>query len=116
MDTGSCEENAIQQNAGFFRVGAGHVVVQLRLTPKGGRDGIDGIGALADGRRVVLARVRAAPDKGAANAAVEMVLAKAVGVPRSAVSLIAGHTARLKSLRIDGDVLEIVARLEALAG
>jgi uncharacterized protein YggU (UPF0235/DUF167 family) len=116
VETGPREESAIQQNADFFRVGADHVVVQLRLTPKGGRDGIDGIGALADGRRVVLARVRAAPDKGAANAAVEMVLAKAVGVPRSAVSLISGHTARLKSLRIGGDVLEIAARLEALAG
>lgn len=102
--------------ATFFRVGAGHVVVQLRLTPKGGSDRIDGLGELADGRKVMLARVRAAPDKGAANAAVEMVLAKALGVPRSDVSLISGHTARLKSLRVDGDVVEIAARLEALAG
>lgn len=102
--------------ATFFRVGAGHVVVQLRLTPKGGSDRIDGLGELADGRKVMLARVRAAPDKGAANAAVEMVLAKALGVPRSDVSLISGHTARLKSLRVNGDVGEIAARLEALAG
>lgn len=102
--------------AGFFRVGAGHVVVQLRLTPKGGSDRIDGLGELADGRKVMLARVRAAPDKGAANAAVEAVLAKALGVPRSAVALVSGHTARLKSLRVDGDVGEITARLEALAG
>ncbi|WEK51331.1 MAG: DUF167 family protein [Candidatus Kaistia colombiensis] len=99
---------------GFLRVGAGHVVVQLRLTPKGGRDALDGVGELADGRKVLLARVRAAPDKGAANAAVEAVVAKAVGVPRSAVSLIAGHTARLRSLRIDGDVLELVERLHRL--
>jgi uncharacterized protein YggU (UPF0235/DUF167 family) len=101
--------------AGFFRVGAGHVVVQLRLTPKGGRDAIDGVGELADGRRILQARVRAAPDKGAANAAAEAVLAKALGVPRSAVTLISGHTARLKSLRVDGDVGQITARLEALS-
>ena len=102
--------------AGFFRVGAGHVVVQLRLTPKGGRDGLDGVGELADGRKVLLARVRAAPEKGAANAAVEAVLAKALGLPRSAVTLVSGQTARLKSLRVDGDVAELAARLEALAG
>jgi uncharacterized protein YggU (UPF0235/DUF167 family) len=102
--------------AGFFRVGAGHVMVQLRLTPKGGRDAIDGVGELADGRKVLLARVRAAPEKGAANAAVEGVLAKALGLPRSAVTLVSGQTARLKSLRVDGDVGEIAARLEALAG
>lgn len=102
--------------ATFFRVGAGHVVVQLRLTPKGGRDALDGVGELADGRRVMLARVRTVPDKGAANAAVESVMAKALGVPRSDVSLISGHTARLKSLRVDGDVDELSARLRSLAG
>jgi uncharacterized protein YggU (UPF0235/DUF167 family) len=102
--------------AGFFRVSDGHVLVQLRLTPKGGRDALDGVGTLADGRRVLQARVRAAPDKGAANAALELVLAKALGVPRSAVTLVSGHTARLKSVRIDGDVEEIAARLAALAG
>ena len=106
----------MSEAASFYRVGDGHVVVQLRLTPKGGRDAIDGIGELADGRKVVLARVRAAPDKGAANAAVEALLAKAVGVPRSAVALISGHTARLKSLRVDGDVAELVERLGRLAG
>lgn len=103
-------------DASFFRVGAGHVIVQLRLTPKGGRDGLDGVGELADGRKVLQARVRAAPDKGAANAAVEIVLAKALGVPRSAVTLVSGHTARLKSLRIDGDADTLVVRLAILAG
>ncbi|MBN9025339.1 MAG: DUF167 domain-containing protein [Rhizobiales bacterium] len=97
--------------AGFYRVGDGHVVVQLRLTPKAGRDGLDGVGELSDGRQVLLARVRAVPDKGAANAAIEAVLAKAAGVPRSAVTILSGHTARLKSLRIEGDADAIVRRL-----
>lgn len=101
---------------GFVRAGDGHVVVQVRLTPKGGSDRIDGLGELADGRKVMLARVRAAPDKGAANAALEALLAKAVGVPRSAVSLITGHTARLKGLRIDGEVSDLIERLGRLTG
>jgi uncharacterized protein YggU (UPF0235/DUF167 family) len=102
--------------AAFYRQGDGHVVVQLRLTPKGGRDALDGVTALSDGRLVLQARVRAAPDRGAANAAVEAVLARALGVPRSAVTLVSGHTARLKSLRVDGDVAAITARLAALTG
>ena len=45
------------------------VVVTVRLTPKGGRDAIDGIETLADGRAVLKVRVRAAPSEGEANAA-----------------------------------------------
>ena len=39
----------------------------VRLTPKGGRDAIDGIEELADGQCVLKARVRAAPSEGEAN-------------------------------------------------
>jgi uncharacterized protein YggU (UPF0235/DUF167 family) len=101
---------------GFFRAAADHVVLQLRLTPKGGRDAVDGLARLSDGRLALQARVRAAPDKGAANAAVEGVVAKTLGVPRSSVRLLSGHTARLKSLRIDGDPMVLSAQLEAFSG
>ena len=37
------------------------VVVSCRLTPKGGRDAIDGVAELADGSSVLAARVRSAP-------------------------------------------------------
>ena len=52
----------------------------VRLTPKGGRDAIDGIERLADGSVVLKARVRAAPSEGEANAALMRLIAKAVGV------------------------------------
>ena len=44
------------------------IVIAVRLTPKGGRDSIDGIDALSDGRSVLKARVRALPSEGEANA------------------------------------------------
>lgn len=46
--------------------------------------------------------VRAAPERGRANAEVEEVLAGFFGVPRGAVEVVAGHTARRKRVRIAG--------------
>ena len=86
----------------------------MRLTPRGGRDAIEGVAVLDDGRAVVKARVRAAPDKGAANAALEALIAKALDVPRSAVSVIAGGTSRIKLLTIDGDPARLAERIKAL--
>ena len=43
------------------------VVVTVRLTPKGGRDALEGAERMADGRLVLKARVRAAAHEGAAN-------------------------------------------------
>jgi uncharacterized protein YggU (UPF0235/DUF167 family) len=86
----------------------------VRLTPKGGRDSLDGVGTLADGRKVLQARVRAAPSEGEANAALVRLLAKELGVPARDVRLEAGAGARLKRIRIDGDGGALAARLERL--
>jgi uncharacterized protein len=94
---------------------AGGVALSVRLTPKGGRDGIDGIELLADGRSVLKARVRAAPSEGEANAALIRLLAKAVGVPPRDVALSAGAAARIKKLTIAGDGPTLIAALEKIA-
>ena len=59
--------------------------------------------ALSDGRAVALVRVRALPAEGEANAALTALLAKRLRVPKSAVTIAAGHSARLKQVRIAGD-------------
>lgn len=46
--------------------------------------------------------VRAAPVDGAANAAFEHGLAKALGLPRRSVRLVGGATARTKRFEVDG--------------
>ena len=53
------------------------ISVALRVTPRGGRDDIDGVETLANGRAVVKVRVRAIADGGEANRAVTELLAKA---------------------------------------
>lgn len=88
----------------------------VRVTPKAARDEIDGVKTLDDGRSVVLVRVRAVPDKGEANKAVRTAIAKALGIPKSSVTLESGSTSRLKTLHIDGDAQQIAALLTALTG
>jgi len=74
----------------------------VRVTPRGGRDAVEGWTADAAGRPVLKVRVCAAAAEGAANAAVITVLAEALGTPRSRLRLVAGHTARLK--RIEAEI------------
>jgi uncharacterized protein (TIGR00251 family) len=81
----------------------GGVLVDVRLTPRGGRDAIEGIECRADGRSVLRVRVRAAPFEGEANTALCRLLARELGVAPGRVTLVAGETARLKRVRIAGD-------------
>ena len=81
--------------------------VTVRLTPRGGRDHIDGW----DGD-VLRVRVAAPPAEGRANEAMLRLVAKALRVPVSHVSLVSGSQSRLKLLAIEGlDAADIRARL-----
>ncbi|MFI5013671.1 MAG: DUF167 family protein [Hyphomicrobiales bacterium] len=88
-----------------------HLRVEVRLTPRASRDAIDSETLLSDGRRVLAARVRALPEKGAANASLLRLIAKTCGVGQSRVSLVAGAGSRLKSVRIEGDPAALAAAL-----
>ncbi len=94
-----------------WRAEDGGVALWLRLTPKGGRDAIDGVETLSDGRSVLKARVRAAPEDGRANAALELLVAQTLGAPKSAVSIVAGHTSRVKKLFVSGEPARIIDAL-----
>jgi len=86
----------------------------VRLTPRGGRDALGGIREDQAGQAQLLARVASPPVDGAANAALIKLVAKSLGVPKSAVSLTAGETARVKTLAIAGDPASLERALEAL--
>jgi uncharacterized protein YggU (UPF0235/DUF167 family) len=91
--------------------------IAVRLTPKGGRDAIDGIEMLSDGRAVIKARVRAVPENNAANLALIALFATALGVSKSMVALETGATSRLKTIAAQGDSTALAARLcELCAG
>src|SRR5260221_2146133 len=90
------------------------ISVALRVTPRGGRDDIDGVETLANGRAVVKVRVRAIADGGEANRAVTELMAKALGVPKAKVRILSGATSRRKQIAVDGDPAKLGETLRKL--
>jgi uncharacterized protein YggU (UPF0235/DUF167 family) len=97
-----------------WRISDTGLTLALRVTPRGGRDAIDGVDTLADGRSVLRLRVRAIADGGEANRAVTELLAKSLGVPKARVRLVSGATSRLKQIAVDGDAATLAEALQAL--
>ena len=72
-------------------------MIQVRVIPRAGRSGFAGT---RDG--ALLVRLAAAPVDGAANAELIEVIAKAVGVPKRAVTIVTGERSRTKTVSVDG--------------
>lgn len=83
-----------------FRKTAGGVVITLRVTPKASASRIDGVAQDAEGRAFLRLRVTEAPEKGKANEAVVKLLAKAWGLPKSALQIASGETGRVKTVMV----------------
>jgi uncharacterized protein YggU (UPF0235/DUF167 family) len=100
----------------LFRPCADGVLLLVRLTPKSARDAVDGTMIAGDGGRCLQARVRAVPEEGAANRALERLIAAWIGVPKGSVEVAAGGRSRMKTVLVRGAPAELGARIEALAG
>ncbi len=100
--------------AGFFRIAKDGVDLFVRLTPKAHKDVVEGVETGADGKSHIKARVRAVPEKGKANKALEVLLAKHLGYPKSTLMVASGTTSRLKTVTISGNGQEIAKRLREL--
>jgi uncharacterized protein len=100
-----------------FREGKGCLLVDLRLQPGASRAKLDGLAVLDDGATVLKLRVTEPPEGGKANAALIKLLAKAWKLPKSDLSLVAGHTDRRKTLAVAGEPAALRRNLERwLAG
>ena len=84
------------------------VVVAVRLAPKSARDAVEGVEEF-DGKSVLKVRVRALPEGGRANTALETLFAKWLGVPRSTVEVVQGGKSRVKQVAIDGNGVALSA-------
>jgi uncharacterized protein YggU (UPF0235/DUF167 family) len=101
-------------SADWYRTRPDGIDLFIRLTPRSSSDAIDGPREAADGSVHLAARVRAVPEKGAANAALERLLAERLELPRRSVSVVAGGTSRLKTVRLTGDTAALSAKAEAM--
>jgi len=97
-----------------YQVDSEGVLLAVRLTPRAGRSGVDGVTVEPDGRAVLRLRIAAAPVEGAANEALIRWLSDQLRMRKSDVRLIAGDKARLKRLRLLGDGAEIAERIDTL--
>jgi uncharacterized protein YggU (UPF0235/DUF167 family) len=87
----------------------------VRLTPAGRADRFEGAATDSGGQAFLKVRVRAAAQEGAANAALETLLAKLLSTARSRVRVVRGGKARLKIVAVEGLDRETIARRLAAA-
>jgi len=90
----------------FPRQTAEGLLIKVRVQPRAGRDAL--AGRLGDALKV---RLAAAPVEGEANRALVALLARAFAVPKAAVRIVAGETAREKLVRVEGATLADYGRL-----
>jgi hypothetical protein len=95
-----------------FSVGPDGLTLYIRLTPKGGRDAIDGVEKLSDGKSVLKVRVRAIPEDGKANTALMKLIAETFACPISTIAIVSGATARIKTVRIKGNAQQLTLKLQ----
>ena len=81
-------------------------VLTVQVVPRSSRNEI--VGIHSDALRI---RIKAPPVEGAANAALVAFLAKTLGVPRSQVEILSGHSSRRKTVLVSGLGREQLARL-----
>ncbi len=89
------------------------ITLRIRANPRSARNAIKGIIALPDGPALIIA-ITAPPADGAANAAIIHMLSKTLKLPKSAVRIISGDTARIKRVAVTGDGNVLASSLAAI--
>jgi uncharacterized protein (TIGR00251 family) len=93
---------------GWLRSSGGRLLVEVKVVPGASRSQVAGT---RDG--ALLVRVAAPPEKGKANEELRDCLARALGLPKSAIELVSGASSRRKRLSLPADCLEGLMRLSS---
>jgi uncharacterized protein YggU (UPF0235/DUF167 family) len=99
--------------SGVVRATEDGVEIHVRLTPKSAHDRIDGVETRGEDPFLKV-RVRAVPEGGKANIALEKLISDWLSLARGRVTLTAGQTARIKTIAISGDTVELTQSIESL--
>lgn len=96
------------------RGSAGEVLLSVRVMPGASRESVGGSWCGPDGQERLILRVTAPAEDGRANTAICALLARTLGLSKSAIALASGEKARNKTMRFEGDDA-CLRRVEALA-
>lgn len=81
----------------MIRADGPSATVSVRVVPRSSKEGVAGFEG-----GIVRIRLNAPPVEGKANEALVRFLSKAVGVPKSRITLVTGERGRSKIVRVDG--------------
>lgn len=104
----------MDERASCFRQTKDGLEIFVRLTPRSSKDAIEAVEKGPDGRSYLKARVRAVPEDGKANRALEKLMAKRLRAAQRDVSVVAGTTSRLKTVLVSGKAEDLIAGLIAI--
>jgi len=90
------------------------VTLSVRVSPRAGRNAVEGLIPDAEGKLQLAVRVAAAPVDGEANDAIEATLARWLGVKPREIEVTGGLTTRSKVVTIDGDPVALIRKLQTL--
>lgn len=85
----------------------GGIAIRVRVTPRAAKNSVVGTCETPDGPSLQV-KVRALPAEGAANAAVEKLIADWLGIAKTSVKLHSGPKSRVKLLHVLGDASTLV--------
>ncbi len=74
--------------------------LRIKVIPKSPKNEITEIMADDSGEQTIKIRIKAAPEKGKANAELIKFLSKELNIPKAGISIISGKTNQLKLLKI----------------
>lgn len=95
------------------RIAKTGVLLDIRVAPGAAKTVIGGVEADAAGVSRLKLRINAPPVDGAANKAVIAYVAKALKLPKRDISLASGAKARSKTLALQGEADDLLAKIKA---
>lgn len=87
----------------FLKQVDGGVIIRTRVTPNAKKDIIECSEIRDDGLCYLKVKTRAIPEDGKANDAIIKIIAKAIGISKSEITIKSGHTSRIKILLVNAD-------------
>lgn len=89
------------------------VLLDIRVSPGAGKTALVGVETDATGMHRLKLRITAPPVDGAANKAVIAYVAKALRLPKRDIALTSGAKARSKTLALQGQADDLLAKINA---